>query len=364
MDNSGEEKLTRLAITTGSWVRGALVVLAVLALIQVSGILIAILTAVILASAIEPAAIWAKRRGIPRLPAVISLYVILFAIIAGLFYFIFLPLLGEVSSFIRTLTIYSNAQMDGGTLSVMFQEQGVFGELENSFISVNEITTYLNTLREFFSQGVFSTFSLISGGLVSLVLIIVLSFYLAVQDDGVGKFLRAITPYKQERYVISLWKRSQHKIGLWMQGQLLSSSIIAVLVYLGLVSLGVEHALLLAVLAGAFELIPIFGPIMAAIPAMFVAYASDGTTMLLVVAGFYLIIQQFENNLIYPLVVRKVVGVPPAISIIALVVGSKLAGFLGIVIAVPVACIIMELLADFEADKLAKMPPEGLRQNE
>lgn len=364
MDNSGEERLSRMTITTGSWVRGALVVLAVLALLQVSDILIAILTAVILASAIEPAAIWAKKRGIPRLPAVISLYVFLFAVIAGLFYFIFLPLVGEVSSFIRTLTIYSNAQTDGGALSMMFREQNVFGELENSFVSVNEITSYLNHWRGFFSQGAFSTFSVISGGLLSLALIVVLSFYLAVQDDGIGKFLRVITPYKQERYVISLWKRSQHKIGLWMQGQLLSSSIIALLVYLGLVALNVDHALLLAVLAGAFELIPIFGPIMAAIPAMFVAYASDGMTMLLVVAGFYLIIQQFENNLIYPLVVRKVVGVPPAISIIALVLGSKLAGFLGIIIAVPVACIIMELLADFEADKLAKMPADSLKTNE
>jgi predicted PurR-regulated permease PerM len=354
------EKKSLLAITTGSWVRGALVVVAALALLQVVDVLLAILTSVIIASAIEPAAMWARKRGIPRLPAVISLYVLLAAVIAGIFYFLFLPLIGEISSFIKTLTVYSNANSEGGVLSTMFADQKVFGGLENSILSANEISSYINSLSEFFSRGMFSSVSVISGGLVSLVLIIVLSFYLAVQDDGVGKFLRIITPYKQEKYIIGLWKRSQYKIGLWMQGQLLSSTIIATLVYFGLLALGVDHALLLAVLAGAFELIPIFGPIMAAIPALFVAFVSGGTPLLILVAGFYLIIQQFENNLIYPLVVKKLVGVPPTVSIIALVLGGKLAGFLGVIIAVPVAAILMELLSDFEAEKTAKISSENI----
>ncbi|MEX2010571.1 MAG: AI-2E family transporter, partial [Parcubacteria group bacterium] len=148
--------------------------------------------------------------------------------------------------------------------------------------------------------------------------------------------------------------RSQTKIGLWMQGQLLLAAIVMVLVYLGLLLIGVEHALLLAVAAGVFEIIPIFGPILAAIPAVLVAFAADGPGTALLVAGLFLVIQQFENHLIYPLVVKKVVGVPPMVSIIALLVGAKLAGFLGIVIAVPVAAILMEFLSDWEQDKKEK----------
>lgn len=343
-----------LDITMASWARLVIVGLVVLVAFLVRDTLLAILTSIVIASAIEPAARWAKRNGVPRLPAVISIYLLLVVVLAALFYFLFLPLIGEVAGFIRTLNVYSNAALNGGVLSEMFEKQEVFGNLKNSIISVNDLSTHLNSLAGFFSKSIFSSVSFIFGGLVSFLLIVVLSFYLAVQEDGVGKFLRIVTPYKHEKYIVDVWKRSQTKIGLWMQGQLLLSSIIAILTYLGLTLLGIENALLLAVLAGIFELIPLFGPILAAIPAMLVAFASGGTPDLLLVGGFYLIIQQFENHLIHPLVVKKVIGVPPIISIIALVLGGQLAGFIGILIAVPVAAIIMELLSDYEKEKSAK----------
>jgi len=184
-------------------------------------------------------------------------------------------------------------------------------------------------------------------------LIIVISFYLAVQEDGVGKFLKIIVPIKREDHVIGLWKRSRIKIGRWLQGQLMLGVLVMVLVYLGLTLLGIKNALLLAVLAGLFELIPIFGPIIASVPAIAFGYIDGGVSLALVVAGLYVIIQQFESNLIYPLVVKKVVGVPPIISIIALVIGGKLAGFLGIILAVPIATIFIEILDDMEREKKA-----------
>jgi predicted PurR-regulated permease PerM len=136
-----------------------------------------------------------------------------------------------------------------------------------------------------------------------------------------------------------------------MQGQLLLAVIVMVLVYLGLLLIGIPHALLLAVLAGAFEIIPLFGPILSAIPGIFVAFAFGGTSTALIVAGLYLVIQQFENHLIYPLVVKKVVGVPPMVSILALLIGGELAGFLGLLISVPLATVVMELLSDLEERK-------------
>ncbi len=141
-----------------------------------------------------------------------------------------------------------------------------------------------------------------------------------------------------------------------MQGQLLLGVIIMVLVYLGLLLVGVEHALLLAVSAGVLEIIPIFGPILASIPAILIAYSGAGMTQALVVAGLFLVVQQFENQLIYPLVVKKVVGVPPMISILALIIGGQLAGFIGIVISVPLATILMELFSDMEQRKIAHTP--------
>ena len=184
---------------------------------------------------------------------------------------------------------------------------------------------------------------------------IVLSFYLSVESAGVANFLRIVTPAKDEKYILDLWQRSQHKIGLWMQGQIVLAVIVAMLVFLGLTLLRVENALLLAVLAGIFEIIPIFGPILAAIPAVTLTLVSGGMTDALLVVGLYIIIQQFENQLIYPLVVRKIVGVPPLLSILALIVGYKLAGFVGLLISVPLATMLVELLNDIGANKAAEV---------
>ncbi|MDO8590073.1 MAG: AI-2E family transporter [bacterium] len=341
-------------ITIGSWVRGVVVVAIAYALFLAGEFILVIIASVVIASAIEPATGWAKKRNIPRLPMVLLVYIILALVLAGLFYFLLLPLVGEISNFIRTLTIYSNSVTSGGILSDMFRTQNLFGGFDTPFV-IRELSSQLNALSGFLSQGVFSSVSLIFGGVVNSVLILVLSFYMVAQEDGISKFLKIITPIKHEQYIIGLWRRSQHKIGLWMQGQLLSSALVMVLVYLVLFSIGVPHALLLAVLAGVFELIPLFGATLAAIPTLFVAYTWGGMSITLIVAGLYVVIQQLESHLIYPMVVKKMVGVPPMISIMALVIGGTLAGFLGVLISVPVAAAVMEFISDLEERKIAKM---------
>ena len=165
------------------------------------------------------------------------------------------------------------------------------------------------------------------------------------------KFLRIITPLRSEKYIIDLWKRSQRKIGYWMQGQLLLGIVVGVLVYLGLMILGIQNALILAVLAGVLEIIPYFGPILSAIPAIFIGFTTGGLKMGLLILGLFIIIQQFENHLIYPLVVKKVVGVSPIIVILALIIGAKLAGFLGIILSVPVTAALMEFVEDVQRDR-------------
>ncbi|OHA89803.1 MAG: hypothetical protein A3C70_00925 [Candidatus Zambryskibacteria bacterium RIFCSPHIGHO2_02_FULL_43_14] len=348
----------KVIITTGSWVRGVVVVAIAYAFFLSSEFILIIIASIVIASAIEPATSWTKRRGIPRLPTVLLVYMGSALVLAGLFYFLLLPLIGEMSSFIKTLTIYSNSVVSGGILSDMFKTQNLFGGLDTPIL-IKELNSYLNSLASFLSQGIFSSVSLIFGGALNFLLILVLSFYLVVQEDGVSKFLKIITPIKHEQYIVGLWRRSQAKIGLWMQGQLLSSALVMALVYIGLLLVGVPHALLLAVLAGVFELIPLFGATIAAIPALFIAYISGSTTTALIVAGLYIVIQQLEGNLIYPLVVNKVVGVPPIISIIALVIGGILAGFLGVLISVPVAAAAMEFISDFEERKIAQMSARG-----
>ncbi len=238
----------------------------------------------------------------------------------------------------------------------MFENQSVFSGLDTPILK--ELSTYLNSFSEFLSQGIFSSLSTIFGGVLSFVLVIVMSFYLVVQDDGVAKFLRTVTPLKHENYVVNLWKRSQYKIGRWMQGQLITSAAVAIMAYVGLLIIGLPQALLLAVLAGIFDLIPIFGPIIASIPALFIAFIHGGPSTVLIVAAIYLVVQQIESHGIYPLVHHKLVGVPPMVSIPAVVIGGELAGFLGVVISMPIAAVLMVLVSDWEERKVAKAHPD------
>ena len=136
-----------------------------------------------------------------------------------------------------------------------------------------------------------------------------------------------------------------------MQGQLVLGLIIGVLVYIGLAVMGVPYALLLALLAGMFEIIPIFGPLLAMVPAVLLAFSSAGATLALSVIIFYIIVQRLENDLIYPLVVNKVTGVNPLVVILALLVGAKLAGLWGVLLSVPVVSALMEYINDIQKEK-------------
>lgn len=345
-----EQHSQRINITLGSWAKGVLVVLLASLLYKVADVALLIFTALVISAAIEPILRLAKSHRIPRLPAVIAVYAAAAGFISVCFYFLLLPLIDQIASFVKTLTVYSNSFTNDSILSGLFTTQHVFGGLQTPAL-MGELSNYLNAFSQFLSQGVFSTAAVIFGGALGVVLIVVLSFYLAVQEDGVEKFLRVIVPLKHEGYAVGLWKRAQLKIGFWMQGQLILGLLVAVLVYIGLIIIGVPNALLFAVVAGVFELIPIFGPIISALPAVFTAYGALGPTEALIVAGLYLFVQQLENHVIYPMVVKKVVGVPPMLSIVALIIGGKLGGFLGIIIAVPVAVIVAEFLNDLEEEK-------------
>jgi predicted PurR-regulated permease PerM len=136
-----------------------------------------------------------------------------------------------------------------------------------------------------------------------------------------------------------------------MQGQLLLSLIVGVFVYVGLLMFGVPYALLLGIVAALLELVPVFGSILAAIPAVIIAFIDSGATMALLVIALYIVINQLQGNIIYPMVVQKVLGIPPLVIILAIIAGFQLAGFLGVLIAVPVAAVVREWVGDIQKGK-------------
>lgn len=348
-----------ISISTGTLVRAMLVFLFFVLLFYIRGVLLVILTAVVIASSIEPLTLWLKRFHVPRLLAVISTYIVLSVAFVGVFYFFVPSLLSDTANFLRAvpafmegipspLSVEPKSVAQGAELA---QTLSVGIESSTQPSSLGAVFTDLSQILGSFANGFWDNISVVFGGIVQFVLIIVLSFYLAVQEEGVAAFLRVVTPERHEAYVIGLWKRAERKIGYWIQGQILLAVLVGVLVYLGLMIVGIKNALFLAAFAAIFEIIPLFGPILSAIPGIAIAYGTGSLSLALLVAGVYLIIQQFENHLIYPLVVKKIVGVPPMVVILALIIGAQLGGFLGILLSVPLAATLMEYLDDVQKRK-------------
>lgn len=336
-----------LAISTGTLIRAVAVVAAIWLLYFLRDLVLVMLTSVVIAAAVEPMTRGLTRIRIPRVLAVLAVYVFFFLLFFGVLYIFVPPLFLEISGIAANLPKAENVfDFIDPTLDPL---SAITGGLATS-ISLQEIVSQIQSFIASQSGGLLDTTRTFFGGAFSLILIIVISFYLAVQEEGINDFIRLVVPINHESYVLNLWKRSQEKIGQWMKGQLLLGLIVGLLAYLGLTIFQIKYALVLAIIAAIFELIPFFGPVLSAVPAVLLGF-SVGPVQGLMVAGFYIIIQQFENHLIYPLVVRKIVGIPPIIVIIALIIGVKLAGFLGLILAVPVATVLMEFLSDYGKKK-------------
>jgi predicted PurR-regulated permease PerM len=269
------------------------------------------------------------------------MYIVSGLFFAGLLIFFVPQLLNEAVNYLSTMP-------DTINVKDLWPSVQSFIPIYGQSISIHDLVAAFQNNISGTTSNAFHTATVIFGGALSFLLTVIISFYLSVQEDGVVNFLRIVTPVAKYEYVVGLWRRSRRKIGLWLQGQLLLCLIIGILVYLGLLILGLPHALLLASLAALFELIPVFGPIMSSIPAIITALATGGITQVIFVVILYIIIYQFESNLIYPLVVRKIVGISPIVVVLALFIGARLAGVLGAILAVPLAAALMEFIGDIE----------------
>lgn len=343
------DKNIRVSITVGTIATALFVIVIAYVFWLLRDLALLVLSAIIIASAIEPAVMFFIRWGIARLISVFLVYALVFGSIFSMLYFFFPPIVADATNFLSAAPKYLDTISASVSLSNIADA--------TSFVSENWTQSFIQTLMSLqsiftaTSGGVLQILITFFGGIFSLVLVIVLSFYFALQDTGVDDFLRLVIPMEHEEYAIDLWKRAQKKIGLWMQGQILLSVIVGVLVYLGLLIIGVPYALLLAVFTAMVEIIPIFGSLMSGVAAVVVGYSDGGIAIAAIVAGLYIVVNQFESNLIYPLIVKKIIGISPLLVIVALIAGYTLAGFVGILLSVPIAAVILEFITDLDNRK-------------
>ncbi|MBI2025604.1 AI-2E family transporter [Candidatus Kaiserbacteria bacterium] len=344
------DKEVRISITSGTVFTALLIVAGVYVFWLLRDLAILVLTSIVIASAIEPGVALFVRYRVPRFVAALLVYVLVIGAVLAILFLFFPPIIADAADFLSAMPRYLDAINITSPLSDITSAVGEVGTQSQTQSYVQTLVS-LQSLFASSSGSVLQLLITFFGGIFSLVLVIVLSFYFALQDTGVDDFLRMVMPVKYEEYSVDLWRRSQKKIGLWMQGQILLSVIVGILVYLGLLIIGVPYALLLAVFTAMVEIIPIFGSLLSGVVAVVVGYSDGGVAIAAIVAGLYVVVNQFESNLIYPLIVKKIVGIPPLLVIVALIAGYTLAGFLGVLLSVPVAAVLLEFLNDFDKRK-------------
>lgn len=163
-------------------------------------------------------------------------------------------------------------------------------------------------------------------------------------------FLKNFLGEKIKNRIVKVILEMENKLGAWARGQLTLALIIGSFSFVGLKFLQIEPVLPLAILAGILEMVPMIGPIISAIPAVLVASGTSWWLALSVII-FYFLVQQLENHLIVPLVMRRAVGVPPLISLLAFLIGAKIAGVIGIILSIPVFLCLQVLVQEFIFEK-------------
>jgi len=295
-------------------------------LYQIRQILVLLFISLVFMSALNPTVTKMERIKIPRILAIIILYFSILAVFGLAVASIVPALVEQTASLIFRLPEYIQALQ--------------LPAIDQDFISlqINQLGSLPANLLKI-TVGVFSN-------LTGFLIVAVITFYFLVERKNLDRYLAILFggdgKDKAEVFVDKL----EHRLGGWVRAQLTLMIIIGVMTYIGLRLLGLEFALPFAILAGFLEIIPNIGPIVSATPAVLSGLFISPLTGL-AVAALYFLIQQFENSLIVPQIMAKEVGIRPLIVIISLAVGAKIAGLLGLILAVPFVILIQIVASEF-----------------
>ena len=328
-------------------------ILAFIALIHLKSLILSILVAVIVASFIEPLILFFKKMGITRGLSVALSYLLLVGIFIAFFFFVLPPLFKETAVALNSLpeSVKTSDLLNPIQKGLYKTAKGIFPEIPST-ISLEDLTSLIASYFSDFAGGIFDTLNRFFDSIVSFILVLVLSIYLSVEEKGVAKFLKLISPKEYEKYVTDLWARVQKKIGLWMQGQIILMGIVFLVVLVSLsvlkIFLGdqIQNILLIALIAGFMELIPVLGTFVATIVAFLLTSISGGFGVALIVLIVFTLIHQIESHVIYPAVMKKIIGVTPMLVIISLIAGIELAGLVGVILSIPISVLIVEFIDD------------------
>ena len=321
-----EEKKIIIDISWVSILKVIVALLAVWLVWSVQDIIILFFIVLVLVAALSPVVdAWSKK--INRALATSLVYLLILACLVLIGLVIIPPVVAQIRSLSYDLPYLSKQ---------IFPVFGAWREIID--FSTQSLTTLASQLQSV-SSSIYSTTVGFIGGVVGVFTVLVLTFYLLLEEQGAKKLLHKYLPIQNRETYIDIMQKVGLKMGAWMRGQLFLALVVGVIDFAGLVIIGVPYALTLGVWAGLTEIIPYIGPVLGAIPAVIIALTISPIQGLLVLI-FFIVVQQVESNFLVPKIMQKAVGLSPVIIILVLLIGGKLAGILGIILAVPVAATI------------------------
>lgn len=275
-------------------------------------------------TAFKPWADYFERWHIPRPVSVIIIYILIIGLLSYVITSVIPPLITQSIHLAQNLPAYIKSVLPFIQIDVQTLTQQIAPLGENIF----KVTI-----------GVFSN-------IIALFTIFMISFYMIVERKYLESHLADFLGAEGARQIVIIIKKSEEKLGAWVRGQLLLAFAIGLFTFIGLTILGIPFTLPLSILAGILEIVPFIGPIISAIPAILVALTFS-PLLALTTAAAYFVIQQLEAHIVVPLVMKKTVGIPPLMTIISLMIGGKLAGISGALLAIPVVLVIETIIVEY-----------------
>ena len=298
-------------------------------------ILIWVVFGLIISVLFNPAIDFLQKKHFPRTVATILIYVTLFITIGFLIYSIAPLFVTEIQQFSQFFPEYFEK------LSTPLRGLGI-----EAFESIDAFTKTFEQGLAKASANIFSAVGAVFGGIFSAVTIFTIALFLSLEEKSLDRLIGILSPKRYEAFALSLWARSQKKVSGWFGSRILCCLFVGLTTYLACYALNIKYAVSFGLLSGVLNMIPIIGPVIVGVAVAILVAATSWTKAVFFIITF-IIIQQIEGNVLSPVLTKKFIGLPPVLVLVSVMVGAKLWGFMGALLAIPVAGILFEFLRDF-----------------
>lgn len=301
--------------------------------------------AIVIGTILRPVVVWLHRRGTPQKAGVILVYLLLLALLIG-FVLLLFPLIAEQTTTIMAAVPGYSQSLRGWMLGHPNQLIESLGTRLPTTLSLPDPVA--QTGQEILDSAgqVFGYVGVAAQALLTAVAILLLAFYWTLDGPRIIRSLLLLVPMGQREGLSELVSAMEMKVSAYITGQGILMLVVGGMALAAYWLIGLPYVLVLAFVAGIMEAVPLIGPLLGAIPAVMVALTLGPDKVIWVIVAT-VVIQQLENSVLVPRIMRQAVGVNPFVTLLALFAFSSLLGLAGALMAIPLAAMIQILLNRF-----------------